>query len=347
MLFEIIKNKNFEDHKVIISFYDKTTSLKGFIAIHNTDLGPALGGTRFWEYSNEKEALNDVLNLSKIMTRKCILAGLKAGGGKGVIIKDKNVRKTKGLLYKYAEVVNLLNGNFYTGEDAGLSEKDIEILKERSRFILGTRPNKPSYWTALGVFYSIKAALKYLFLDSKIKNRTFAIRGLGKVGFNLLELIIKSGGKVIASEINKKIIKDVKNKYPQVEIVEPEKIYTLKVDVYSPCSLGYELNERTVRKLNCKIICGSSNNQLESEDLGWELYKRGIIYVPDYLANSGGLISVYEELNQKGYFQKRVMSKIKNIGKKVTEILRLSEKLKKPTNFITDDIVRKTLSKYK
>jgi len=347
MLIEIIKNKNFKDHKAIISFYDKTTSLKGFIAIHNTNLGPALGGTRFWEYSDEEEALNDILNLSTAMTYKCAISGVKGGGGKGVIIKNKNTRKTKKFLYKYAEIVNVLNGSFYTGEDVGITARDVKILRNKSKFIIGTISGSPSSYTALSVFYSIKAALKYYFNNEEIKKYSFAIKGIGKVGSRLLELIIKEGGILFVADINPQIIKRIKKKYRSVEIVDSDKIHKLKVDVYSPCALGGDINENNVKELNCKIICGAANNQLVNREIGWDIYKKGIVYVPDYLANAGGLINVSEELNPRGYSRKHVLRKIKNIKKIVYKVLKYSEKLKKPTNFIVDEWAEKIFKKEK
>lgn len=343
MFFEHIARSNF-NHKAVVSFYDKKTQLKGFIAIYNTNIGPAFGGTRFYEYKKEENALDDALRLSRGMAYKCALAGIKGGGGKGVIIKDKNTHKTKEFFKKYAEVINIFNGNFYTGEDIGMNSKDITLLRKQSKFILGTVASCPAYWTAVGVFNSIKAVLKYYFSSSEISKYSFAIKGVGKVGSYLLDLLYKEGGRIFVADINPLVIKDISKRYKNVKIVSPDVIHKLKVDVYAPCAIGGEFNDKSIKEINCKIICGGANNQLVNDSLGGKIFKKGIIYIPDYLVNSGGLISVTEELNARGYSEKRVAQKVYKIAKRVLEVLQLSEKLKKPTNFIANELAESVIN---
>lgn len=339
---EIEKLKNFENHKLVLFFYDKNTKLKGFIAIHNTNLGPGLGGTRFWNYKNESDALDDVLRLSKAMTYKCAISGVKGGGAKAVLIGEQKI-KNKKFLEKYAEIINILNGNFYTGEDVGITQEDVEILRKKSKYIIGSlkKSGSPSPWTALSVYKSIKAALFFLFKNSSFKNRLFAIKGIGKVGSLLIKYIMKEGGQVIAADIDKNKIKKIKKYFPQIKIVNPTEIHKQMVDVYSPCALGNDLNKKNVKELNCKIICGAANNQLADKEAGDLIFNRGIIYIPDYLANCGGLINVASELEKGGYSRKKVYNKINLIYKKVLTLLKKSSQLKKPTNLIINKMAEK------
>lgn len=340
--------KSFDNHKLVLFFYDKDTKLKGFVAIHNTNLGPGFGGTRFWDYKNDYEALDDVLRLSKAMTYKCAISGVKGGGAKAVLI-GKNEIKNKKYLEKYAEIVNILNGNFYTGEDVGITQKDVEILRKKSKYIIGSlkKSGSPTPWTVLSVCKAMKAALFFLFQDDSFKNRSFALKGIGKVGYLLVKSIIKEGGIVIVSDIDKKRVEKIKKEFPQVKIVDRQEIHKQKVDVYSPCALGNEFNEKNVRELNCKIICGSANNQLADEKVGEIIFKRGIIYVPDYLANCGGLINVADELEKGGYSKKRVQKKINAVYQKTLRVLKEASRLKKPTNVIVNEIAEKIFRKNK
>jgi len=237
----------FDKHERILSFEDKDTGLKGFIAIHNTNLGPAAGGTRYWRYDSEERALYDVLNLSRAMTYKCAMAGVSYGGGKGVIIADPKHKKTEHLLKEYAMQVNLLNGKFYTGEDVGINEDDIRILSKYSNFIIG-RPGiggDPSPWAALGVLYAIQASLEFVFGSPEIKGHTFAIKGVGKVGGILCHLLSQNGGDVTVADIDPQAIKTIQKSLPDIKVVQTSQIHKTPVDVYSPCALGNELTKQT------------------------------------------------------------------------------------------------------
>jgi len=337
----IEKLPEFDGHELVSFFYDEKTGLRGFIVIHNTNLGPAAGGTRYRNYKSEEDALRDVLNVSRAMTYKCALAGLPYGGGKGAIIKDDKKPKNKLYLETYAKKINLLNGSFFTGEDVGISVEDVKILAQKSKFILG-KPDSlgdPSPWaTALGVFYAIKAALKEVFGSEEIKGRTFAIKGLGKVGFDLCRLLYEEGGDITAAEINLDAVKLAQKKFPKIKIVRPENIHKEKVDVYSPCAMGNEFNAKTIKELRCQIVCGSANDQLVSMRDGETLYKKNILYIPDYLANAGGVINAVSELDKSGYSREKVLEKLKNIQNTAARVIELSKKKKKPTSLIADEL---------
>lgn len=336
----------FDNHHLVISLSEKKSGLHGFIAIHSTKKGVAVGGTRYWAYSSEKEAVRDVLNLSRAMTYKCALARVPYGGAKGVIIADSKQSKGK-VLETYAQRINLLNGSFHTGEDVGINEKDILLLAKKSRFIIG-RPGvagDPSPWAARGVFYAMEAGLKFLFGNSQVQGRTFAIKGLGKVGGELCRLIFKHGGSVIGAEIDQKRLHEMRRRFPKMRVVSPANIHKQNVDVYAPCALGNEFSQKTIAELKCSMICGGANNQLSSSEAGKLLQKKGVLYIPDYLANAGGLINVVAELDRKGYSKKRVEIKVKRIAQTTRIVLDLAQKYKKSISETADELARSIFSK--
>lgn len=324
-------------------FHDSSTGLKGFIAIHNTNLGPATGGTRYWQYYSENDALRDALRLSKAMTYKCALAGVPYGGGKGVIIRHARHPKGPALLSAYGRIVNLFNGNFYTGEDVGLTERDVELLAKSSKFINGlpTIAGDPAPWAALSVFYGITVGLETVYGNANMHGRTFAIKGLGKVGAELARLVMQQGGQVYGTDINQSTLRKVVKRFPRIQIVKPSEIYKLKVSVFSPCALGGDLNGKTIPQLKCDIVCGGANNQLVSPLDGERLQKRGILYIPDYVANAGGLINVTEEWNRRGYSRDRVQEKVAGVKKTIRHIIDLSEKKRMATSVIADQLAER------
>lgn len=343
----IEKLPEFDNHELVSHFYDKRTGLRGFIAIHNTRLGPATGGTRYWTYRSEVEALRDVLNLSKAMTYKCALAGVPYGGGKGVIMKNARHPKDLMLLSAYARIINLFNGNFYTGEDVGITESDVAALAKGSKFVNGipTISGDPAPWAALGVFYAISAGLEAIFGKATIRGWTFAIKGLGKVGSELSRLIIERGGKIFAADISKAAIRKTLRRFSQIKIVNPVEIHKLKVDVFAPCALGGDFNSKTIHELKCKIVCGGANNQLASSADGERLHRQGILYIPDYVANAGGLINVTEEWNRQGYSPERVKIKVAAIKKTVKRIVQISLRHNKATSEVADDLAEKIFNR--
>ena len=335
---EIEKLPEFDNHELVSFFCDQKTGLRGYIAIHNTNLGPSAGGTRYFPYKNDEEALRDALRLSRAMTYKCALVGVPYGGAKATIIIDPQKPKTREFLIEYAKRVNLLNGNYITGEDVGVNQRDVDILSNNSKFIVGNSKSGGDLgpWAALGVFSAIKGALEVVFGSAEIKNRTFAVKGLGKVGLSLAVHINKYGGKIIGVDINPEALKTAKKTIPNIRFVSPSLIHKQKVDVYSPCAMGGEFNEKTIKELRCKIICGGANNQLANPKIGEELHRLKILYVPDYLANAGGLISVVGELRKGGYDLGWVEKKCLEIKKTAKKIIELSKKEKKPTSVVTD-----------
>lgn len=335
---EIEKLPEFDDHKLVTFFSDKNSGLRAFVAIHNDNLGPATGGTRMWVYPSETDALRDALNLSRAMTYKCALAGVPYGGSKGVIIGDPHTDKTPALLAAYARSIESM-GSLTTGTDVGLTDDDVAYMRKFSSHILGV-PNgnhlSTSAMATLGVFNSILGAAEELWGSEDLSGKTFAVKGLGKTGEGLVALLLSHGAQVTAAEIDGAKLKEVKKKYPKITIVGQAEIHRQKVDMYAPCALGGDINPHSVKELRCAAIVGTANNQLSSPDVGDWLYRSGILYVPDYVANAGGLINVVDELETGGYKKDRVLKRVADIKKTVKKIISRAKKDRTATNRIAD-----------
>ena len=314
---------SFDDHEQIIFCRDKDTGLKAIIGKHNTVLGPALGGTRMWNYNNEWEALNDVLRLSRGMTFKSAITGLNLGGGKAVIIGDATTQKTPALMRKFGEYVNMLNGRYITAEDVGMTTEDMDLVREVTPFVTGISESKggagnPSPITAYGVFMGMKAAAKFKFGSDVLEDKVVYVEGIGHVGEALVENLVNEGAKVIIADINQERLAQVKSKY-DVEIYRGDDLYSEPMDIYAPCALGATINDTTINKLKASIIAGAANNQLADEDKhGKQLQEKDILYAPDFLINAGGIINVYAEL--ENYNRQEIIRKTENIYNTTLEI---------------------------
>ncbi|MGJ5643177.1 Glu/Leu/Phe/Val family dehydrogenase [Formosa sp. S-31] len=319
---------SFNNHEQIVFCNDKDTGLKAIIGIHNTVLGPALGGTRMWNYNNEWEALNDVLRLSRGMTYKSAVTGLNLGGGKAVIIGDAKTQKTPELMKKFGEFVHSLSGKYITAEDVGMETADMDLVREVTPYVTGISESKggagnPSPITAFGVFMGMKAAAKFKFGNDNLEGKSVLVQGIGHVGESLVEHLANEGAKVIISDINEDRLEAVSKAYG-AQIYRGQDLYTEAVDIYAPCALGATINDETINKLNVQIIAGAANNQLANEQVhGAILQERGIVYAPDFLINAGGIINVYAEL--EGYGKQEIMRKTENIYNTTLEILTNAE----------------------
>ncbi|HFS67876.1 MAG TPA: Glu/Leu/Phe/Val dehydrogenase, partial [Flavobacteriia bacterium] len=254
----VFGNLSFDNHEQIVFCNDKETGLKAIIGIHNTTLGPALGGTRMWQYKNEAEALKDVLRLSRGMTYKSAITGLNLGGGKAVIIGDAKTQKNDALMRKFGEFVNSLGGKYITAEDVGMETRDMDIIKEVTPYVTGISEEKggagnPSPITAYGVFMGMKAAAKYRFGTDNLEGKTILVQGVGHVGETLVEYVTKEGANVIINDINQDNLNRVANKYG-AKIHSDLDIYGLDVDIYAPCALGATINDDTINRLKAKVI---------------------------------------------------------------------------------------------
>lgn len=331
-IFEHTSNKG---HEQIVFCRDDASGLKAIIAIHNTNLGPALGGCRVWNYASEAEALNDALRLSQGMTYKAAVAGLDLGGGKAVIIADtKNIQNRKDLFQAFAEFVHSLSGKYITAEDVGTTVADMDWVRTHTPHVVGISPQfggsgDPSLLTAIGVQYGMKACVNKVFGTDSLQGKRILLQGLGHVGYPLLKALIEEGAEVFVTDIDSARVEAVKNELG-VETVSPNDIFDLEADIFCPCALGAIINDNTIDRLKVQIIAGSANNQLaDYSKHGQMLLDKGIIYAPDYVINGGGLINVSHEI--KGYNKENALKDCKNIFNTITEVLSMSEKEKIPT----------------
>ena len=312
----VFNNPSFANHELIVFCHDKDTGLKAIIAIHNTTLGPALGGTRMWSYKNDAEALNDVLRLSRGMTYKAAISGLQLGGGKAVIFGDSKKDKTPEMFVKYGEFIETLNGKYITAEDVGTSISDMVNIRQSTSHVTGLPEEMggggdPSPVTAYGVYMGMKAAAKKCWGVDSLKGKKIVVQGVGHVGENLVRLISEEEANVYVTDINKDSLSLIASKYG-AEIVSPEVVYDLDVDIYAPCALGATLNSENIARLKCSVVSGAANNQLADEAIhGRMLADKGILYAPDFLINAGGLINVFSEL--KGYDRKDALNRTEHI----------------------------------
>ncbi|WP_300569600.1 Glu/Leu/Phe/Val dehydrogenase [Flavobacterium sp.] len=319
---------SFDNHEQIVFCNDKDTGLKAIIGIHNTVLGPALGGTRMWKYTNEWEALNDVLRLSRGMTFKSAITGLNLGGGKAVIIGDSKIDKTPEMIAKFGQYVNSLSGKYITAEDVGTTTGDMDLIRLQTPHVTGVSIEKggsgnPSPVTAYGVYMGMKAAAKYKFGSDVLEGKRVLVQGIGHVGETLVDYLTGEGAKVIISDINEDRLKEIGNKYG-AKIYVGDDLYSADVDIYAPCALGATINDATIDKLKAKIIAGAANNQLANENIhGKMLQDKGILYAPDFLINAGGIINVYAEI--VGYDMAESMRKTENIYNTTLEIFDYAE----------------------
>ena len=336
---DIFKTMEKMGHEQIAYFCDPHSGLKGIVAIHNTILGPALGGCRMWNYSSEEEALVDVLRLSKGMTYKAAIAGLNLGGGKAVLIGDSKTQKSENLFRSFGRFVEGLGGRYITAEDVGTSMKDMGHVRMETNYVTGITKTlggsgDPSPVTAYGVYIGMKAAVKQKLKKNSLDGLKVSIQGLGHVGTYLAEYLYNDGVELFVTDIHEDAVENVVKKFGAKK-VELEQIYDLEVDIYAPCALGATINSDTLSRLNCSIIAGAANNVLkDSERHGLEVLKKGILYAPDYAINAGGLINVSNEL--EGYNRERAFNQAEGIYDTLMDIFRRSERDGIPTNKASD-----------
>lgn len=318
---------SFDNHEQVVFCNDKDTGLKAIIGIHNTVLGPALGGTRMWDYSSEWEALNDVLRLSRGMTFKSAITGLNLGGGKAVLIGDAKTQKTPELMRKFGEFVNSLSGKYITAEDVGMDTEDMDIVREVTPYVTGISESKggagnPSPITAYGVYMGMKAAAGFKYGSDKLDGKKIMVQGIGHVGETLVDYLVKEGAQVFISDINQARLQEVSKQYGAKIYVED--VYSADVDIYAPCALGATINDDTIDRIKATVIAGAANNQLADEIRhGKMLQDKGIVYAPDFLINAGGIINVYAELAK--YDKKEIIKKTENIYNTTLEILKTAQ----------------------
>ena len=344
-LFDLV---DFDNHEQVVFGSDDATGLKTIIAVHSTALGPAAGGCRFWDYVSDEEALKDVLRLSKGMTYKNAMAGLKLGGGKGVIIGDPKKLKSNALFEAYGKQVNNLNGRYYTAEDVNITTGDMAVVNTVTDFVSGLegKSGNPGPFTALGTFLGIKAAVKFKLGKDRLKGIKVAVQGLGSVGYSLCEKLHAEGAELIVTDINSAALEKAKNELGAI-VVGLDEIYAQDVDVYSPCALGASINDESIAQLKATIIAGCANNQLAETRHDEVLLDKGILYAPDYVINAGGIINVALEIYPEDYCADTATKLVKNIYDTLMNVFQVAQDKGQPTGIIADEMAREIIAKGK
>lgn len=339
-----------QGHEEVIYYSDPTCNLKVIVAIHNTVLGPALGGTRMWPYSSEEDALEDVLRLSKGMTYKAAVSGLNLGGGKAVIIGDPEKDKSEALFRSYGRFIESLNGRYITAEDVNIGVSDIDHIYTETNNVTGVDiahggSGNPSPWTALGVYRGMEASALRVFGDRSLKGKVIALQGAGSVGCHLGELLHEAGAKIIFTDINEKNIARFKKVAPNAELVGVNDIYDVDCDIYAPCALGATVNDHTIDRLRCKIVAGAANNQLKEQRHGNILREKNILYAPDYLINAGGLMNVSIEF--EGWTDAKARRMVDTIYDTTLNVFKISDERNIPIYQATDILAEERIQSIK
>ena len=335
---------DFADHEQVVFVSDDKSGLKAIIAVHNSNLGPALGGCRMWPYATEEEAVRDVLRLSRGMTYKSAMARLKLGGGKSVIIGNPRTDKTPALLAAFARALEQLNGRYIAAEDSGTSVADMKFMTQFTQHVAGihdkpsdegTRSGDPSPATAYGTFIGIQAAVKERLGRDSLDGLRVAVQGVGNVGYDLARQLKEAGAQLWVTDIHREPLVQAGRELGAT-VVAPDEIFGLDVDVFAPCALGAILNDATIPQLKAKIVAGAANNQLAEARHGVELMKRGILYAPDYVINAGGIIDVYHE--RIGFERAALIRHIEGIRDNLMEVFERAREEERPTAEVADAI---------
>ncbi|GIH72727.1 Leu/Phe/Val dehydrogenase [Sphaerimonospora thailandensis] len=335
-------------HEQVVFCSDERSGLYAIIAIYSTALGPGLGGTRFYPYESEQAALADVLNLSRAMAYKNALAGLDLGGAKAVIIGDPAACKSEALLRAYGRFIQSLGGRYYTACDVGTYAEDMDIVARESSYVVGRTPEHggagdSSILTSFGVFQGMRAATEHVYGTSSLNGRRVGVEGLGKVGHRLVDHLVEDGAEVVVCDVSEQAVERVRQRHPSVEVVADTAALTAAdIDVYAPCALGGSLDDTTVPQLKARIVCGAANNQLAHPDVEKQLAERGILYAPDYLVNSGGVIQVADEI--EGFDMARARARAARIFDTTLKIFEMADVEGVPPGAAADRLAERRMS---
>lgn len=337
---------DFDDHEQVVFCSDKKTGLKAIIAVHSTALGPAAGGCRFWNYANDEAALTDVLRLSRGMTYKNAMAGLKLGGGKAVIIGDPATLKSPELFKAFGTAVNNIAGRYYTAEDVNITTDDMATVNQVTDYVAGLdgQSGNPGPFTALGTFLGIKAAVKFKLGTDDLTGIKVAVQGLGSVGYSLCQKLHAAGAKLVVTDINPIALEKAANEFG-ADVVGLDDIYSQNVDVYSPCALGASINDGTIAQLKASIIAGCANNQLAEARHDQILKDKSILYVPDYVINAGGIINVALEIYPEPYCADEATKLVERIYDTLMNVFETAKIQDKPTGIVADEMAREIIAK--
>lgn len=344
---EIFKYLETYDYEQVVFCQDKESGLKAIIAIHDTTLGPALGGTRMWTYESEEAAIEDALRLAKGMTYKNAAAGLNLGGGKTVIIGDPRKDKNEEMFRAFGRYIQGLNGRYITAEDVGTTVADMDLIHEETNYVTGISPSfgssgNPSPVTAFGVYRGMKAAAKEAFGTDSLEGKVIAVQGVGNVAFNLCRYLHEEGAQLIVTDINKESVQRAVEEFGATA-VDPDDIYNVECDIYAPCALGATINDKTIPQLKAKVIAGAANNQLKETRHGDLIHELGIVYAPDYVINAGGVINVADELY--GYNRERAMKKVEGVYDNIAKVIEISKRDGIPTYLAADRLAEERIAR--
>jgi leucine dehydrogenase len=342
---EVFREMEKYGHEQVVYCHDRVSGLKSIIAIHDTTLGPALGGCRMWPYDSEEDALIDVLRLSRGMTYKNAVMGLDLGGGKAVIIGDPRKDKSEELFRAFGKFVQSLGGRYITAEDVGIGPSDISIVSSETEFVAGLPDTSgdPSPATAFGVYRGMKACCKVVFGDESLKGRKVAVQGVGHVGRHVVRHLVEEGADVTVTDIFDDILEPVVKEYG-VKSVGPEAIYDVECDIFSPCALGAIINDETIGRLKCKIIAGAANNQLKEPRHGVLVEEKGILYAPDFVINGGGVTNVADEFKPGGYKKERAYAQVARIYDKLLRVFEVARSRRIPTYQAADIVAEERIN---
>ncbi|GAA1371291.1 MULTISPECIES: branched-chain amino acid dehydrogenase [Peribacillus] len=344
---EIFKYLEKYDYEQLLFCQDKQSGLKAIIAIHDTTLGPALGGTRMWTYASEEDAIEDALRLSRGMTYKNAAAGLNLGGGKTVIIGDPRKDKNEEMFRAFGRYIQGLNGRYITAEDVGTTVEDMDLIHEETDFVTGISPafgssGNPSPVTAYGVYRGMKAAAKEAFGTDSLEGKVVAVQGVGNVSYNLCRHLHEEGAKLIVTDINKESVARAVESFGATA-VNPDEIYGVDCDIYAPCALGAVINDQTINQIRAKVIAGAANNQLKETVHGDQIHEKGIIYAPDYVINAGGVINVADEL--LGYNRERALKKVETVYDTIERVIEIAKRDQIPTYKAADRMAEERIAR--
>jgi len=342
-LLEYIEQHGYEQ---VVACHDSSVGLKAFIAIYDTRLGPALGGVRMWPYKTEEDALTDVFRLARALAYKCAISGTAFGGGKAVIIGDSRTQKTEALIRAFARFVDTLGGRYITSEDVGTNIRDLEHIAQETRHVAGLPlalggSGDPSVITGMGVVMAMKSCAKAVWGADSLNGRTVAIQGFGKVGTHTAELLVKSGAKLVVADIHDEALEGAKKL--GASTVPPGEIYSVECDIFSPCALGGVLNSETIPKLKARIVAGGANNQLLTPEDGDFLHRRGILYAPDFVTSSGGVIALHHEVY--GSFRPEFVPDLAmRVGEIMDQVIHESQSRGIPTHQAADRLAEERMA---
>ncbi|MCG9771569.1 amino acid dehydrogenase [Pseudoalteromonas piscicida] len=340
----VFNQVEFDNHEQVVFCSDEASGLKAIIAVHNTKLGPAVGGCRLWNYASDEDAVYDVLRLSKGMTYKNAVARLPFGGGKSVIIGDAKTIKSEALFRAFGKHLDRLGGSYYSAEDVNITTGDVMVMHKETNYVMGLegKSGNPSPFTALGTFLGIKAAYQHKYGHQDLAGIKVAVQGLGAVAYTLCKHLHEAGAELFVTDINEESVQRVVNDF-NATAVGINEIYDLDVDVYAPCALGATVNDDTIPRIKATIIAGCANNQLAESRHGESIREKGILYAPDYVINAGGIINVYYETKPEGYDEAAATKHVEGIYDTLTEIFKRSEDEKVSTHIIADKLAQEII----